>query len=218
LRRRIALLRWATANGCYILEDDYDSEFHYEGRPLASMQGLDVGGLVVYAGTFNKVLFPALRLAYMVVPPTLVDAFTAGRRLLDGYSSPLLQLTLADFISEGHFTTHLRTARQHYASRRDLLTSLVPELLGSQVRLSPATTGLNIAAHLKAGVDDQRLAQAVPYEPGNIILAPLSHYYLSSAPQPGLLMSFGAATPAGIRRTLEALGSRLNPRSGKARR
>jgi GntR family transcriptional regulator/MocR family aminotransferase len=212
LRRRIELLRWASANGCYILEDDYDSEFHYEGRPLASMQGLDVGGLVVYAGTFNKVLFPGIRLAYMVAPPNLVDAFTAGRRLLDGYSSPLVQLTLADFISEGHFTTHLRTARQHYAARRDLLTALAPETLGPGVRLSPATTGLNIAAHFKAGTDDQRLARSVPYVPGNIILSPLSHYYLSSAPQPGLLLAFGAASLTGIRRTMEALGTKLRGR------
>lgn len=212
LRRRIELLRWASANGCYILEDDYDSEFHYDGRPLATMQGLDVGGLVVYAGTFNKVLFPALRLAYLVVPPNLVDAFTAARRLLDGYSSPLLQLTLADFISEGHFTTHLRNARQHYANRRDVLVAHAATALGDAVRLSPATTGLNIAAHLEAGVDDQKLTRAVPYQPGNIIMAPLSHYYLSSTPKPGLLLSFGAATPVGIRRTLDALATKLKVR------
>ncbi len=213
LPRRLALLRWAVAAGAYVLEDDYDSEFHYEGRPLAAMQGLDTADTVLYAGTFNKVLFPSLRLAYLVVPPTLVDAFAAGRRLLDGYSSPLLQRTLADFITEGHFASHLRLARQHYATRRDLLTAHAGTHWGERVTLTPATTGLHMVAHLRSGQDDQPVARAAVPSPISVGVAPLSHYYLTSTPRTGLVLSFGGASPAGIRRTVESLAPLIAKRS-----
>jgi GntR family transcriptional regulator/MocR family aminotransferase len=205
LTRRLALLRWAAGNNTYLLEDDYDSEFHYDGRPLAAMQGLDPSGNVIYAGTFNKVLFPSLRLAYLVMPSSLVDAFTAGRRLLDGYSPPLLQLTLADFITEGHFASHLRHARQRYAARRDILTAQATSQWGDHVSLSPTLTGLHMVAHLRPGRDDQRLARVAVPTPSSVGVAPLSHYYMSTAPRPGLVMSFGGATPAGIRKTVDSL-------------
>src|SRR6185436_5841977 len=116
LRRRLDLLAWAKQNQAYILEDDYDSEYRFAGRPLASLQGLDDSESVIYVGTFSKVLFPALRLGYLIVPPGLVDAFLAFRSSTD-YHLPLLeQLALTDFIAEGHFARHIRRMRALYGA------------------------------------------------------------------------------------------------------
>jgi GntR family transcriptional regulator / MocR family aminotransferase len=207
LGRRLAVVGWAARTGAWVLEDDYDSEFRYDGRPLAALQGLDPAGRTLYAGTFNKILFPGLRLAYLVLPPSLVDAFAAGRRLLDGFSSPLTQLVVADFISSGHFTTHLRQARLRYRTSRDALVTGVAAEWGDRARLGPADTGLHLVAHLPPGSDDQRIARAAPA--GGMAVAPLSHYYLERPARAGLLLSFGGASQAQIRRTLPALATHL---------
>ncbi|HEX6536088.1 MAG TPA: PLP-dependent aminotransferase family protein [Gemmatimonadaceae bacterium] len=212
LARRLAVLRWAAATGAWVLEDDYDSEFRYDGRPLASLQGLDPAGRTLYVGTFNKVLFPAIRLAYLVVPPALAADFIAARRVLDGFSPTLLQLSLADFITDGHFTAHLRQARQRYAARRDALVRGVAAEWGDAVRLGPSDTGLHLVAHLRAGVSDIHIARAAPA--GGIGIAPLSRYYLHRKPSPGLLLTYGAAT-------LEEIGAsirRLAPLVARERR
>src|SRR5262249_49909075 len=114
LSRRLALLDWANRSSAWILEDDYDSEYRYVARPLAALQGLDKSQRVIYIGTFSKVLFPALRLGYVVAPPDLVDAFVRARATL-GWCSPVMdQVVLADFINEGHFTRHIRRMRSIY--------------------------------------------------------------------------------------------------------
>jgi GntR family transcriptional regulator/MocR family aminotransferase len=118
LPRRLALLKWASQAGAWVIEDDYDSEYRYAGRPLAALQGLDSEGRVIYLGTFSKVLFPALRLGYMVVPPDLVDAFMAARALSDRHCPVLDQAALADFIGDGHFARHIRRMRALYAERQ----------------------------------------------------------------------------------------------------
>lgn len=207
LARRLAVTRWAASTGAWVIEDDYDSEFHYGGCRLAALQGLDQSGRTIYVGTFNKVLFPGVRLAYLVVPPMLTDAFAAGRRLLDGFSPPLTQLALADFIAEGHFAAHLRQARQACATRREVLLRHVASTWSSAVRLGPSDTGLHVVAHLPTGADDQRLARAAPA--GAMGVAPLSHYYRGGRPRRGLLLSYGAADPDRIRRTVEALAPHL---------
>jgi GntR family transcriptional regulator/MocR family aminotransferase len=161
-------------------------------------------------GTFNKVLYPGIRLAYLVVPPALADTFAAGRRLLDGFSPPLTQLALADFIAGGHFAAHLRHARQGYAARREVLLRQVATSWPAAVRLGPAETGLHVVAHLPARTDDQRIARAAPA--GAMGVAPLSHYWRGGKPRPGLLLSYGAATPDRIRRTVEALVPHLPSR------
>ena len=216
LGRRLAVLRWAAAVGAWVIEDDYDSEFQYGGRPIAALQGLDTAGRTVYVGTFNKVLFPGLRLAYLIVPPALVDAFAAGRRILDGFSSPLLQSALADFIAEGHFTAHLRQARRRYAGCRDALVGGIATAWGDAVRLGPSDTGLHLAAHLPEGSDDVRIARAAPE--GDVGVTPLSDYYHGGARRPGLLLSYGAATPEGIRRAVEGLAPHVVRTAGSARR
>ena len=212
LARRLSLLSWAAAERAWIVEDDYDSEFHYEGRPLAALQGLDAAGRTIYVGTFNKVLFPGIRAAYLVVPPGLADAFAAGRRLLDGFSPPLTQLALAEFLTRGHFAAHLRQIRAVYAARRDALLHHAHRGWGASVRLGPSATGLHLVALLPRGADDQRIARAAPA--GGMAVAPLSEYYRAAPRRPGLLLSFGSATPERIRQSVEALAPIVSQQSG----
>jgi GntR family transcriptional regulator/MocR family aminotransferase len=212
LARRLTLLSWAGAERAWIVEDDYDSEFHYEGRPLAALQGLDPAGRTIYVGTFNKVLFPGIRLAYLVVPLALAEAFAAGRRLLDGFSPPLTQHALAEFLARGHFAAHLRQARLLYAARRDALLRQVERAWGDAARAGPSATGLHLVALLPAGSDDRRIARAAPA--GGMTVAPLSDYYQSGRARPGLLLSFGSAAPERIRRTVDALAPLVTRQSG----
>ena len=125
LERRLAVIDWARRRQAWIIEDDYDSEFHYAGKPTACVQGLDPQERTIYIGTFTKSLFPGLRIGYMVLPAALVAPMTAARTLLDGHSAPIPQLTLARFIDGGHFGAHVRTMRAVYAERRDVLARLV---------------------------------------------------------------------------------------------
>ena len=160
LQRRLALLEWASASGAWILEDDYDSEYRYAGRPLAALQGLDTAGRVIYAGTFSKVLFPALRLGYLVVPPELVDAFVAARALADRHSPSVTQAALADFIDGGHFARHVRRTRALYAERQAALVRAARRTLGGLLEVAPAEAGMHLMGWLPAGVDDRAAARA----------------------------------------------------------
>jgi GntR family transcriptional regulator/MocR family aminotransferase len=218
LPRRLALLRWAERRRAWIFEDDYDSEFCHDGRPIAALQALDTAHRVIYAGTFNKVLFPGLRLAYLIVPEALVEAFTAARRLVDGYSPPLPQAVLAEFMASGRFASYLRQARQHFAACRDALVDSVQRTWGGAVRLGPSSTGLHVVAHLPRDCDDRKLAAGAP--PG-LGLAALSAYYFGrhfgrQKPR-GLLLSYGTATPAEIRVAVEGLGPLLRSGTKKTR-
>lgn len=127
--RRLALLEWSSRAGAWVLEDDYDGEFRYSGRPLPSLQGLDERGRVLYLGTFSKSLFPALRLGYLVVPENLVDAFANAKALSDRHAPAVEQAILAEFVSEGHFGRHLRKTRKLYAERQAALVGAAGEEL-----------------------------------------------------------------------------------------
>jgi GntR family transcriptional regulator / MocR family aminotransferase len=207
LARRLALLQWAQATNAWIMEDDYDSEFRYAGRPIAALQGLDDEGRVLYVGTWNKVLFNGLRVAYLVVPPALVEPFAAARRLTDGFSSPMLQTVLADFLTGGHFSAYLRQARAHFEQCRDALVQSIGREWGALTRVGPCDTGLHLVAHLPELVDDVRLARrAVGHGLG---VGPLSRHYATDSPARGLLLSYGGATPASIERGVVALAPRV---------
>ena len=203
LARRLAILSWAAATGAWILEDDYDSEFRYDGRPLAALQGLDTADRVIYVGSFNKSLFPGLRLAYVVAPPTLAPAVAAARRIADGSSPPLLQATLADFLAAGHYAAHLRQARRFYANCRDALKREVEAHWGGRVRVGPADAGLHLVVHLPRGTDDVAVARAAGGH--GLGVGALSRYYLASRAPRGLLLSYGAASPEVIVRAVAAL-------------
>lgn len=211
LARRLAVLRWAAETGGFVLEDDYDSEFRYDGRPLAALHGLDSAGRVIYLGTYNKVLFPGLRLAYLILPPALVDAFAAARRLSDGTSPPLLQAALAEFLASGQFSAYLRQARIYYAAVRDELLGALASHLGENLPLGPSDTGLQVALHLPAETDDRALRRSLP--PLALGVTALSRYYLGE-PRRGLLLSYGATPPERLAGDVAVLARSLAPLLG----
>jgi GntR family transcriptional regulator / MocR family aminotransferase len=188
LARRLALLDWAGRADAWLLEDDYDSTYRYAGRPLAALQGLDRDGRVVYLGTFSKVLFPGLRLGYVVVPPDLVEAFAAARALVDRHPPALDQLVLADFMAEGHFGRHLRRTRALYAERQATLVEEAGRHLDGRLEVAPAEAGMHLVGWLPAGHDD-RHASARAAALG-LDVQPLSRYVAASPSH------FAAASPA----------------------
>lgn len=159
LSRRLQLLEWAHKTETWIVEDDYDSEFRYAGRPLASLQGLDRHGRVLYVGTFSKTIFPALRLGCLVVPQDLVEIFTAVRAL-NGSHSPLIdQAALAEFISEGHFARHIRRMRRLYEERQEILISEAKKHLAGCLEIKKSVSGMHVIGWLNEGVKDTIVAQ-----------------------------------------------------------
>ncbi|MEO8612548.1 MAG: PLP-dependent aminotransferase family protein [Chloroflexota bacterium] len=200
LRRRLDLLAWAKRNNAYVLEDDYDSEYRFAGRPLASLQGLDDSESVIYVGTFSKVLFPALRLGYLIVPPGLVDAFLAFRVSTD-YHLPLLeQLALTDFIVEGHFTRHIRRMRTLYGARREML---IEALRDAPLEIDAPETGMHFVGWLPAGMTGQIVAgRASAYQ---VRVLPVSTFALVNKTRDGLILGYASVDETEIRRGAEGL-------------
>ena len=197
--RRLALLDWAHRQGAWLLEDDYDSEFRYVSRPLGALQGMDAHGRVIYIGTFSKVLFPALRVGYVVLPWPLHQRFVDAREAFDLFSPTLYQLALADFLREGHFARHLRRMRAVYRARRDaLLTGLARHCAGRLTVLN-ADAGLHLAALLAGGLDDEGVVHRMADR--GLTATPLSSCYAGADHPSGLLLGFGGS---GERRLLEA--------------
>lgn len=186
--RRLALLEWAKRTGAWIIEDDYDSEYRYASRPLGSLQGSDTAARVIYIGTFSKVLFPALRVGYMVVPSALIEPFVRAREALDIFSPILEQLVLTDFLSEGHFGRHLRRMRAIYAGRRDALVNALREHIGLEPYNSDA--GLHLSVFLPRGLDDRRVVQKALDR--GVHATALSSCYVRR-PKNGLILGFGGA-------------------------
>jgi GntR family transcriptional regulator/MocR family aminotransferase len=210
LRRRLALLDWASSRSAWILEDDYDSEYRYVGRPLASLQGLDRQGHVLYLGSFSKVLFPALRLGYLVVPPTLVSAFSTAQASLGGSPPSLEQAVLTDFINEGHFVRHVRRMRTLYAERQAALLRAMRRELNGLLDVPAFESGMHLLAWLPEGMDD-RTASAHATAAG-IVARPLSGFATAPLRRGGLLLGYAALRPSqireGVRRLAAALGRR----------
>ncbi|HEU5040350.1 MAG TPA: PLP-dependent aminotransferase family protein, partial [Gemmatimonadales bacterium] len=152
--RRLALLEWANRRGAWVLEDDYDSEYRYVSRPLGALQGMDSHQRVIYVGTFSKVLFPALRIGYLVVPRALRQRFVEAREAFDLFSPTLYQLALVDFLREGHFARHLRRMRPIYLRRRAALIDGVKRHCDGRLHVHNADAGLHITTFLAAGIDD----------------------------------------------------------------
>jgi GntR family transcriptional regulator/MocR family aminotransferase len=193
LRRRLALLDWAESADAWILEDDYDGDYRYSGRPLAPLYSLDRGSRVLYLGTFSKVLAPGLRLGYLVVPPDAIERFAALKAAADRHAPGLLQLALARFIGEGRLAAHLRRMRTLYASRRAALLEAIAAEAGGllEARGSPEA-GLHLVARLRIRADDvaaSRLALA-----SRVHAAALSSYYAGSKRERGFVLGF-AGTP-----------------------
>ena len=205
LSRRLELLQWAQQSGAWIIEDDYDSEYRYQGHPLAALQGLDETGCVIYMGTFSKVLFPSLRLGYLVVPPGLVDAFAAARALSDRHSPLFDQAVLTDFITEGHFNRHLRRMRRLYAERQSALISAIQGQLSHYLNVQPCATGMHLIGWLPRGVDDRVVSQHLLQH--GITAPALSAYCLEAPAQGGLVLGYAAIDVPAIRRSVGQMAS-----------
>lgn len=206
LSRRLALLQWATQTGAWILEDDYDSEYRYTGNPLSALHALDQDERVIYVGTFSKVLFPSLRLGYLIVPPRLVGVFAAARALSDRHSPMIEQAVLADFIAEGHLTRHLRRMRMLYTERQAaLVEAALP--LKPRIEVAPCNTGMHLVGWLPDGVDDNWVSQHLAQQ--GVIAPPLSHYCLEPIARSGLVLGYTAVDSHQIREAMHYVNNVL---------
>ena len=193
--RRLALLAWARDHEAWIIEDDYDGDFRYAGRPLASLQGMDRAGRVIYVGSFNKTLFPGIRMAFAIVPPDLVQPMIAAKHVADGHNATLPQAALAEFISAGHFAEHLRRTRAAYDERRQVFLECLGTL-GGLVRPGPSEAGMHVAVHFNFETDDRAIAEACARR--GVVVQPLSRFRIAPGP-PGMVMGYGCAAPSRIR-------------------
>jgi GntR family transcriptional regulator/MocR family aminotransferase len=208
LRRRLQLLEWARRSGTLIFEDDYDSEYRYSGRPVPALQGLDRAGVVIFAGSFTAVLFPALRLGYLVVPTGMVDVFAAAESVSTHHPPLLEQAILCDFIAEGHFARHIRRMRELYAERLGVLLDGARERLAASLEISNVEAGLQTVGWLNKGLNSERVAAAADRE--GIEVIPLSRYAYGRAKRDGLILGFAAVEPRELRRGIEKLAKVLN--------
>lgn len=207
LRRRLALLEWARRSGTLIFEDDYDSEYRYSGRPIPAMQGLDRSGVVVFSGSFSAVLFPALRLGYLVVPPDMVDIFAAAESVSTHHPPLLEQAILCDFITEGHFARHIRAMRGLYAERLSVLVELARERLSGLLEISNVEAGLQTVGWLKRKVSARRAALAAAER--GVEIVPLSDYAYGRSRRNAVILGFAAVEPRELRRGAEDLAIAL---------
>lgn len=192
LQRRLELLQWAQTNQALIIEDDYDGELRYDGRPLSALQGLDETGHVIYLGTFSKVLFPALRLSYVVLPQPLVKPFIQAKQIVDRGAPTLTQAAVSDFITEGYFERHLRHLRQAYGQRRDVLEGALQRYLGESVAYVPEPAGLHIMLDLPAQMNEAQLVQEARKAGVGVYAG--QPYHLHTAPNPSILLGFSGVS------------------------
>ena len=207
LRRRLELLEWARRAPSILFEDDYDSEYRYSGRPVPALQGLDRAGTVIFAGSFSAVLFPALRLGYVVVPPAMVDLFTAAEAVGKTHPPLLEQAALCDFITEGHFARHIRRMRELYAERLQVLLDCAREQLQPWLSISNVEAGLQTVGWLRPGLDPRRVAEAARAR--QVEVAPVSRYGWGRPRRDGLVFGFAAVDPKEIRRGARELALAL---------
>ncbi len=205
--RRLQLLSWAQRTGSWIIEDDYDSEFRYGNMPIASLQGLDSHARVIYVGTFSKVLFPSLRLGYIVMPPDLIDRFYSIRRAMDLGPPTFYQNVVADFIREGHFARHIRRMRTLYRDRRSVLVESIRKEFGTTAQIIGAEAGLHLAVLFPELKSDVEVAtKAARHE---VWLWPLSPAYVSKRSRQGFILGFGSTPVEHIPRTMRKIRSLL---------
>lgn len=188
LNRRMALLEWADHAGSWIIEDDYDSEFRYQGKPLPALKSLDRNQRVIYCGTFSKAMFPGLRLAYVVAPISAVAQFQAVAYEVNDGCPYLFQAGVADFMAEGHFSRHMKKMRTLYAQRRILTQQAFQEVLGNRVKIELQPGGLHLLLQLAAHEDDVLLADLA--RDCGMAMLPLSEWYINATPRKGLLLGF----------------------------
>jgi GntR family transcriptional regulator/MocR family aminotransferase len=207
LDRRLAIIEWAHRNQAWIIEDDYDSEFHYAGKPTACVQGLDAHDRTIYIGTFTKSMFPGLRIGYMVLPSQLVAPMTVARTLQDGHSASIPQLTLARFMEGGHFGSHVRTMRSVYAERRDALELLVRKHLADFVEPRVPNGGMQMPCVFVRDIPEREAIDTA--RRAGIDLLGLTPLHASSKHKAGFLMGFAAYAPKELEIAVKKLANVL---------
>jgi GntR family transcriptional regulator/MocR family aminotransferase len=216
MTRRLELIAWARSAGAWIVEDDYASEFRYAGPPLSSLQGLDGGERVLYVGTFNKALFPGLRLGYLAAPEALVPALVRRRQLTDRQPPSLTQAIVPAFMGSGDFAAHIRRRRLAYKAQRDALTEALAAHAGAWLEPAPPDQGMHLIAYLKGGLGDLE-AEAAAGRAG-VIARAISPLYRRSPPRQGLILGFSGYPPAAMAPWAERLGRALSELGARASR
>ncbi|MHB8645504.1 MAG: MocR-like pyridoxine biosynthesis transcription factor PdxR [Thermomicrobiales bacterium] len=201
--RRLALLAWARERHAWIIEEDYDSEYRFRGRPLTALQALDHAGRVTYVGTFSRILFPALRVGYLVIPPDLIDAFVTTRRYIDRHPPILEQLALTDFIARGHLARHVRRMRTIYAARGAALVDAVAAECGERLDIRMPESGLHAIGWLRPEMDDRVAARRANH--AGIGVLPLSAFALEPLARGGLVIGYGAVSEGEMRAVVRSL-------------
>ncbi|MBD9564767.1 PLP-dependent aminotransferase family protein [Pseudomonas sp. PDM09] len=210
LERRLELINWAAEKGKWILEDDYDSEFHYDGQPTACVQGLDKYQRTLYLGTFSKTLYPGLRMGYMVLPHELIKAFTYARSMMDGHTPQILQLTLARFMEDGHYNAHVRAMRKLYAGRRTIMLDAIGKHLDGIVTALRPQGGLQIPCLLHDGWSEEKtIRQAAS---AGVQLSGLSRLYAGDQKKQGWLLGYSSLTAYEIEAAMLRLANALKTR------
>ncbi|HEX8921944.1 MAG TPA: PLP-dependent aminotransferase family protein [Pyrinomonadaceae bacterium] len=207
LARRLSLLEWARERDAFVIEDDYNSEYRYSGRPLAALQGLDRDGRVIYVGTFSKTIFPALRLGYLVAPTDLIEVFAAARALTDLHSPSIEQAVLAEFIAERHFARHIRRMRGMYEERQQVLIEEARKNLKGMLEVAPAEAGMHLIGWLPQGISDVEVSRRAAETDLN--LAPVSVYCINQKLRGGLLLGYTAYNGKQIRQGMKKLAQVL---------
>ncbi len=204
ISRRLQLIEFAKKNKCWIIEDDYDSEFRYSGNPLPSLQGLDKNGRVLYLGTFSKVLFPGLRLGYLVLPDAdLAKEFYSAKFILDRQCPIFEQLVLTKFIKEGYFTRHIRKMKMLYKSRQEFLLDEINKNMDGLLTVNPSPAGMHIIGWLNEKMDDKQIA--IDALKNKIIVNPLSNYSMKYFKKPGLILGYTAYDNREIKKAVSEL-------------
>lgn len=189
LPRRLDLLSWAGRTGTIIIEDDYDSEYRYKGKPIPALAGIDRAASVIYVGTFSKVLLPALRLGYVVVPKDLIDVFSRAKWLVDRHSSLIQQQVLADFIMAGHLERHIRRMRAIYSDRRELMIDVLKGLFERDVTIYGENAGINMLIRLNTEVPDEELVLRARRL--GVGITSTKNLYLGAKPKGEFLLNYG---------------------------
>jgi GntR family transcriptional regulator/MocR family aminotransferase len=218
--RRLSLIETARQTGAWIIEDDYDSEYRYAGHPLASLQGLDQHGRVLYVGTFSKTIFPSLKLGCLVVPPDLVDVFTAARALHGAHSPLIEQAVLAEFIAEGNFARHIRRMRTLYEKRQKILLEEVQRNLKGLLEMKADDAGMHLVGWLPDDFDDREAARKAAAV--NIRLSPISDHSINPYQRSGLVFGYAAFDEkqirSGVAKLTEVLTEIASDQNGSMRR
>jgi len=208
LSQRIALLQWAEKTNTLIIEDDYDSEYRYESQPIPALQGMDRSGSVIYIGTFSKILFPSLRIGYLVVPPNLIPIVSKAKWLCDRFCPILEQYALTDWIRLGHFERHIRRMRQLYNLRRQTLIAAFEKYFGDRIAILGENAGIHLMAKIQTDLSDEVVIKKAAAAGIGLISA--RDYYLQPRNQGEFIFGYGQLEESEIERGISILAQVLN--------